>query len=115
MNSKPLELRRFSEHGPVPRPVSMGSGMAVMLLCLRSGQSLVAPQGDEAETVFTVLDGEGQVREGEALHTVAAGDVVHVLPGEDKALIAGAGTFTVLGVRRLERRDPRAERSAEEA
>ena len=103
---KPLELRRFSEHGPVPRPVSMGSGMAVMLLCLRSGQSLVAPQGD---------DGEGQVREGEALHTVAAGDVVHVLPGEDKALIAGAGTFTVLGVRRLERRDPRAERSAEEA
>ena len=99
-----LAQRRFSEHGPVPRPVSMGHGMAVMLLCLQSGQSIVAPAGDAAETVFTVIDGQGTVLEGEAAHAVGPGDVVHVLPGDDKALIAGEGRFTVLGVRRLERR-----------
>ncbi|HEX7040138.1 MAG TPA: hypothetical protein VF202_08510 [Trueperaceae bacterium] len=103
---KAMEQRRFSEHGPVPRPVSMGRGLAVMLLCLQSGQTIVAPEGDGAETVFTVLDGEGQVREGTATHDVGPGDVVHVLPGEDKALVAGAGRFTVVGVRRLERRAP---------
>lgn len=101
---KTFEQRRFSAHGPVPRPVSMGRGLAVMLLCLQAGQTIVAPPGDEAETVFTVLDGEGQVREGESTHAVGPGDVVHVLPGEDKALVAGAGRFTVVGVRRLERR-----------
>lgn len=108
---KPLEQRRFSEHGPVPRPLSMGTGLAVMLLCLQSGQTLVAPQGDEAETVFTVLDGDGSVREGTSTHSVQAGDVVHVMPGEDKSLIAGQGTFTVLGVRRLAERKPRPQKS----
>ncbi len=101
---KAMEQRRFSDLGPVPRPVSMGDGLAVMLLCLQSGQTIAAPQGDDAETVFTVLDGEGQVREGGATHAVGPGDVVHVLPGEDKALVAGDGRFTVVGVRRLERR-----------
>jgi len=103
---KALEQRRFSEHGPVPRPVSMGRGLAVMLLCLQAGQTIVAPPGDEAETVFTVLDGEGLVREGATSHAVGPGDVVHVMPGEDKALVAVAGRFTVVGVRRLERRAP---------
>ncbi len=104
---QPLEQLRFSEHGPVPRPVSMGTGLAVMLLCLQAGQSLVAPQGDDAETVFTVLEGEGSVREGGVTHAVTAGDVVHVLPGDDKSLIAGEGRFAVLGVRRLAERRPR--------
>ncbi|HEX7001786.1 MAG TPA: hypothetical protein VF164_08825 [Trueperaceae bacterium] len=109
---KPLEQRRFSEHGPVPRPLSMGSGLAVMLLCLQSGQTLVAPQGDEAETVFTVLDGDGSVREGTTTHPVRAGDVVHVMAGDDKSLVAGEGTFTVLGVRRLAERRPRGQQPA---
>ena len=104
---KPLDQRRFSEHGPVPRPLSMGDGLAVMLLCLQSGQSLVAPQGDDAETVFTILDGEGSVKEGPATHPVRTGDVVHVMPGDDKSLIAGDGRFTVLGVRRLAERKAR--------
>ena len=108
---KPLDQRRFSEHGPVPRPLSMGRGLAVMLLCLQSGQSLVAPEGDEAETVFTVLDGEGSVRDGTDTHEVSAGDVVHVMPGDDKSLIAGAGKFTVLGVRRLVERGQRARKA----
>lgn len=112
---KPLDQRRFSEHGPVPRPLSMGDGLAVMLLCLQSGQSLVAPQGDGAETVFTVLDGEGSVKEGSETHSVRTGDVVHVMPGEDKSLIAGEGRFTVLGVRRLAERKARGERARDSA
>ncbi len=96
-----LELQRFSERGPVPRPVSMGDGVAVMLLCLQDGQQIVAPDNDAAETVFTVLGGSGVIREGEELHAVSAGDTVHVLPHVAKSLEAGAGTFTVLGVRRL--------------
>jgi len=98
---KPLELTRFSERGPVPRPLHMGEGMVLMLLCLQKGQELVAPEGDTTETVFTVLDGEGFVREGDQTHAVRAGDVVHVMPGSPKALVAGEGTFTVLGTRRL--------------
>ncbi|MDZ7706806.1 MAG: hypothetical protein U5J97_02720 [Trueperaceae bacterium] len=39
--------------------------------------------------------------EGERRHAVEAGDVVHVAAGIQKALVAGAGTFTVLGVRSL--------------
>jgi len=99
--SRPLEGRRFSEAGPVPRPLSVGEGLAAMLLCLQHGQVLQAPDGDDAETVFTVLDGAGFVLDGDERFEVAAGDVVHVLPGRSKALEAAAGTFTVLGVRRL--------------
>ncbi len=79
----------------------MGDGVAVMLLCLQCGQQLVAPDNDAAETVFTVLDGSGRIREGDEVHEVAAGDTVHVLPQVAKSLEAGEGTFTVLGVRRL--------------
>ncbi len=106
---KPLEQRRYSERGPVPRPLNMEEGLAVMLLCLQKGQELVAPKGDATETVFTVLEGEGFIQEGDDRHAVVAGDVVHVPPGTAKALIAGSGTFTVLGTRRLsgERRGAR--------
>lgn len=95
------DLRRYSEAGPVPRPLSVGKGVAVMLLCLQDSQQLVAPDDDRAETVFTVLDGKGTVREGDELHEVGPGDVVHVKAGVPKALIAGDGTFTVLGLRRM--------------
>lgn len=98
---KPLEQTRYSERGPVPRPLSMGAGLAIMLLCLQHGQELVAPSTDQTETVFTVLDGEGYIVEDGERHPVAAGSVVHILPGSSKALIAGDGTFTVLGTRRL--------------
>lgn len=96
-----LELQRFSDRGPVPRPVSMGDGVAVMLLCLQNGQQLVAPDNDAAETVFTVISGSGQVREGDEVHQVSVGDVVHVMARVPKSLEAGEGTFTVLGVRRM--------------
>lgn len=99
--TRALEGRRFSEAGPVPRPLSVGEGLAAMLLCLQHGQRLQAPAGDDAETVFTVLDGDGFVIDGEERLTVARGDVVHVLPGRARALEAGDGPFTVLGVRRL--------------
>lgn len=99
--SRPLEGRRFSEAGPVPRPLSVGDGLAAMLLCLQHGQRLQAPEGDDAETVFTVLDGAGFVVDGDERFDVVTGDVVHVLPGRSKVLEAAAGTFTVLGVRRL--------------
>lgn len=95
------ELQRFSDRGPVPRPVSMGDGVAVMLLCLQSGQRIVAPENDAAETVFTVVEGSGVVHEGPEAHDVGVGDTVHVMPGVPKSLEAGAGTFTVIGVRRL--------------
>lgn len=98
---RPLEHAKYSERGPVPRPLNMGQGMVVMLLCLQKGQELIAPKNDLTETVFTVLEGEGYILEDDQRHAVAAGDVVHVLPGSTKALIAGQGTFTVLGTRRL--------------
>lgn len=98
---KPLDLLRFSERGPVPRPLHMGDGMVVMLLCLQNGQQLVAPDNDLTETIFTVLQGNGFIQENDERHPVAVGDVVHVMPGSTKALIAGEGTFAVLGTRRL--------------
>lgn len=99
-----LERQRFSAAGPLPQVLSVGAGLAVMLLCLQGEQLLEAPEGDGAETLFCVLAGEGVIREGEAEHRVAAGDVVHALPGERKALRAEGSPMTVLGVRRLERR-----------
>ena len=96
----PLTQARYSEHGPVPKPLSMGDGLAIMLLSLQKGQELIAPQSDMTETVFTVLDGDGFIQEDDERHPVSAGAVVHVLPGSRKALIAGEGTFTVLGTRR---------------
>jgi len=95
------EGRLFSQAGPVPRPLSVGDGLAAMLLCLQDGQRLQAPESDDAETVFTVLDGTGFVTDGDERFAVAQGDVVHVLPGRSKALEAGDGRFTVLGVRRM--------------
>ena len=103
---EPLQHAKYSERGPVPRPLSMGEGLAVMLLCLQDGQELIAPETDHTETLFTVLVGKGFIREDDPLHTVARGDVVHILPGSRKALIAGPGTFTVLGTRRLKGRNP---------
>ena len=97
----PLTQTQYSEHGPVPRPISLGEGLALMLLCLQDAQELVAPEGDMTETVFTVLEGEGFIVEDGELHEVSTGSVVHILPGSKKALIAGAGTLTVLGTRRL--------------
>lgn len=99
--TRALEGRRFSRAGPVPRPLSVGEGLAAMLLCLQDGQRLQAPESDDAETVFTVLDGSGYVTDGGERFAVAAGDVVHVLPGRCKALEAGEGRLTVVGVRRL--------------
>lgn len=99
--TRTAEHARFSDGGPVPRPLSMGERMVAMLLCLKDGQKLVAPEGDGAETIFTVLEGEGHVREGDERHAVSAGDVVHVLPGTAKALEAGSGTMLVLGVRAM--------------
>lgn len=99
--SRTFEGRRFSDAGPVPRPLSVGDGLAAMLLCLQHGQRLQAPDGDDAETVFTVLEGAGFVQDGDERFEIGAGDVVHVLSGRSKALEAGGGTFTVLGVRRL--------------
>lgn len=95
------DLRRYSDAGPVPRPLSVGNGVAVMLLCLQNEQRLVAPDDDRAETVFTVLGGTGIIREGEDVHEVSVGDVVHVQAGTAKSLVAGPATFTVLGVRRM--------------
>lgn len=99
--SRALESRHFSEAGPVPHPLSVGEGLAAMLLCLQHGQRLEAPAGDDAETVFTVLDGEGTVIDNQERFSVRRGDVVHVLRGHTKVLEAGAGPFAVLGVRRL--------------
>lgn len=99
--SRALDRRRFSDAGPVPCPLSVGEGLAAMLLCLQRGQRLEPPTGDDAETVFTVLDGEGTIVDGDERHEVGRGDVVHVLPGRAKALEAGPGPFTVLGVRRM--------------
>ncbi|HLR45763.1 MAG TPA: hypothetical protein VK092_01290 [Deinococcales bacterium] len=98
---KPLDHARYSERGPVPRPLNVGPGLAIMLLCLQKGQELVAPEDDRTETVFTVLEGDGFVTDGDERHAVTAGDVVHILPDSAKVLTAGEGTFTVLGTRRL--------------
>lgn len=95
------ERERFLETGPCPQPVQVGERQALMLLCLQTGQELVAPPGDGAETTFVVLGGDGWVDEGDRRHAVREGDVVHVAPGTSKALRAGEGTFTVLGVRSL--------------
>lgn len=83
-----------------------------MLLCLQNEQRLVAPDDDRAETVFTVLGGTGTIKEGDEMHDVTVGDVVHVLAGTPKALIAGAGTFTVLGIRRMRGRSAGADDAA---
>lgn len=97
----PEEHIKFSERGPVPRPLHMGPGLVVMLLCLQNGQELIAPKDDHTETIFTVFRGDGFIQEDDARHPVAEGDVVHILPGSAKALIAGDGEFVVLGTRRL--------------
>ena len=98
---EPLQHTKYSEHGPVPRPLSMGEGLAVMLLCLQKQQELIAPESDTTETIFTVMRGDGFIQEDDERHAVKAGDVVHILPGSKKALIAGDGEFVVLGTRRL--------------
>lgn len=98
---EPIKSAKYSERGPVPRPLSMGDGLAVMLLCLQKGQEIVAPEADNTETLFTVLEGSGFIREDDAVHKVSAGNVVHVLPGSTKSLIAGEGTLLVLGTRRM--------------
>ncbi|MCC6309319.1 MAG: cupin domain-containing protein [Trueperaceae bacterium] len=94
-------LARFSERGPVPRPLIVGDNMAVMLLCLQKHQEIKAPENDAAETVFTVVSGSGTVRENDETHRVGPGDVVYLPPGTRKALQAGEGAFTVIGVRQL--------------
>lgn len=91
----------FLDTGPFPQALQIGERQALMLLCLQQAQELVAPPDDRAETTFVVVAGDGFVVEGEERHAVEAGDVVHVAPGTAKALVAGAGTFTVLGVRSL--------------
>ena len=98
---KPMDERRFSDHGPMPQALSVGTGFAVMLLCLQAGQELVAPASDASETLFHVLEGEGFVREGTTRHPVQANEAVHVLPGSAKALVAGEGRLVVLGVRQM--------------
>ena len=95
------ERLRFLDGGPFPQALQVGDRQAVMLLCLQDGQEIVAPPGDGAETTFVVIGGSGFVVEGEARHAVAEGDVVHVAQGSAKALTAGDGPFTVLGVRSL--------------
>lgn len=102
----PMENARYSERGPVPKVLSMGDGLVVMLLCLQKGQELIAPENDATETVFTVLEGDGWIVEGGERHHAPAGSVVHILPGSTKALLAGEGTFTVLGTRRLKGKSP---------
>ena len=96
-----LDRRRFSDAGPRPQALHVGDHQAIMLLCLQNGQVLRAPDGDASETTFTILSGDGVVVEGEDRHAVVTGDVVHVAPGVAKALVAGTGTLTVLGVRHL--------------
>lgn len=107
-----LAQQRFSERGPVPRPLNVGDGLAVMLLCLQGDQSIVAPQDDAAETVFTVMEGSGRIREGDEEHEVTAGDVVHIDSGVPKALLATGERFVVLGVRRMAGRAARRERGS---
>lgn len=107
-----LARARFLEEGPFPQALHVGERQALMLLCLQHEQRLQAPPDDAAETSFLVLDGAGFVEEGDERHAVERGDVIHVGPGTAKALVAGAGTFTVLGVRALARRDAAAEAPA---
>lgn len=95
------ERTRFLAGGPYPQALQVGERQAVMLLCLQRGQELAAPAGDGAETTFVVLGGAGVIVEGDERHAVATGDVVHVPPGATKALVAGEGTFSVLGVRAM--------------
>lgn len=101
---KPLEAQRFSDAGPLPQALSVGENLAVMLLCLQAGQELVAPEGDAAETLFHVIDGSGWVLDGDQRHPVQACDTVHVMPGHGKALVAGEGALTVMGVRHMGQR-----------
>lgn len=96
--------KSFSDAGPGLQVLSVGQHFAVTLLCLQKGQEITASEGDEAETIFNVISGKGTVLEGEARHEVEVGDVVHILPGQLKVLIAGDETFAVLGVRHLRRR-----------
>lgn len=99
-----LERRKFLDKSPVPQVLNMGSNLATMLLGLKDGQELRAPESDVTETVFCVLSGEGEILEGETRHPVKAGDVVHIPAGETKALIAGDGEMSVLGVRHVKGR-----------
>lgn len=94
-------MRKFSEAGPLPQVLNLGPSFAVMLVCLQDHQELRAPEGDRAETVFTVLAGAGFVLEGDVRHEVEAGDVVHVMPGERKGLIAAGGELSIIGVRHV--------------
>ncbi|HEX7004600.1 MAG TPA: hypothetical protein VF168_10485 [Trueperaceae bacterium] len=101
---KALARRKFLENGPAPQVLNMGTNLASMLLCLKHGQTLEAPASDASETLFCVLAGSGFVREGSEEHAVETGDVVHVSAGDTKALIAGEGELSVLGVRYLKGR-----------
>lgn len=80
--------------------VTLGQALRIQSLNSDSRQQLlVAPQGDEAETLFYVLEGEGFVQDGEQRHQVRVSDTVHVRSGARKALVAGDGRLTVMGVR----------------
>ena len=69
------------------------------------------------EGIALELDDEGRlvVRDDRGDHPISAGDVVHVMPGDDKSLIAGSGKFTVLGVRRLAERGQRGRKAGGES
>lgn len=97
---KGLDRRAFSEAGPLPQVLHAGEGLVSMLVCLAAGQEVRAPEGDVAETVFTILSGHGRVLEGDDEHRVTVGDVVHVPAGTTKALLADEA-LAVVGVRRL--------------
>ncbi len=96
-----LECQCFSERGPRPQVLHMGDHIAVMLLCLQDGQELRAPEGDATETLFCVLAGDGEIVEGDERHRVEVGDVVVVPAGTQKAVVAGGGILSVLGVRHM--------------
>lgn len=96
-----LIKRKFLDAGPRSQLLSLRQGLAVMLLSLKDHQKLRAPDEDTAKTVFTVLSGTGFVQEGDTRHVVQLGKVVHVLPGERKALIAAGAELSILGVRCL--------------
>lgn len=96
-----LQRCSYLDSGPAPQVLSVGPNLAIMLICLQNGQEMEAPPGDQSETVFSVLSGAGFVREGDERHPVVVGDIVHIPSGGRKALVAGDGQLSVLGIRHL--------------
>lgn len=90
-------LAEFSPEGFARRILGTTDRMAIVLAGFLPGQEIPA-HAPHVDLVLTVLDGDGEVRIGEQVHHLRAGDLAVVPAGEMRAVRAGPGGMVALHV-----------------